>query len=589
MRSQQEIRSELHKTGTPHLRRIRVTGEGAGKAPEDTEDYGLTLKELDHDGKLGIHPGSVAVVVIDVDPKNDKELQSIIKNVEKLYGDPIVQIPTPGVGKGKFPGVHMLYRKEDITIKRLKWEHGDIRADSGYVVMHDEELWLEAVKLAPTKKAIDIDLLAVPEATKAISEAHTKEQIISELRLVKDGRNPAMAQAAYKLQPMNCLSDAVERELYVIWQKMGKTSKTEFDRIIRNARKLKIKVNRLVYKTADTLSPKRTRWLWDGWIPLQAITLIAGIEGLGKSTYALHLAARLTRGQLEGEYFKKPVNVSLYTTEDDPQSIIVPRLLAAGADMKRIAFIEGKQKGDNNIQPISIEKDIDLLKSHIVDRDTKVLILDPIVTRLDENRDSNDYRDVRTVLETLGQILQNNDAVCIGVTHFNKSTGPIENRVIGSRAWRAVVRSLVCIHRDEENEHERIVTHSKCNYGPSQQSLRFGFENVKVGEDDGNIVASKIIELGVSDLSDNDAVVAMDNRHLNNSERKVDTAAAWLNTFFDDNTGTGGDGKPQYILRETIIKAAEKAGFNSRIVDRAATNIRKTKDGRQSLWWGAGI
>ena len=211
------------------------------------------------------------------------------------------------------------------------------------------------------------------------------------------------------------------------------------------------------------------------------------------------------------------------------------------------------------------------------------------MTRLDENRDSNDYRDVRTVLETLGQILQKNNAVCIGVTHFNKSTGPIENRVIGSRAWRAVVRSLVCIHRDEENEHERIVTHSKCNYGPSQQSLRFGFENVKVGEDDGNIGASKIIELGVSDLSDNDAAVAMDNRHLNNSERKVDTAAAWLNTFFDDNTGTGGDGKPQYILRETIITAAEKAGFNSRIVDRAATNIRKTKDGRQSLWWGAGV
>ena len=519
MRSQQEIRSELYKTRTrlPHLRRIRVTEEGAGKAPQDKEDYDLTLKEVDRASKLGIHPGSVGVVVIDIDPKNDNELGPFIKSIEKLYGAPLVQIPTPGVGKGKFPGVHMLYRKEDKKIKRLKWEHGDIRADSGYIVMHDEELWLEAVKLAPTKKAIDIDLLAVPEATKAISEARTKEEIISELRLVKDGRNPAMAQAAYKLQPMNCLSDAVESELYVIWRNMGKTSKTEiaeFKRIITNARKLKIKVNRLVYKTADTLSPKRPRWLWDGWIPLQAITLIAGVEGLGKSTYALHLAARLTRGTLEGEYFKKPVNVSLYMTEDDPLSIIVPRLLAAGADMKRIAFIEGQQKGDNNIQPISIERDIDVLKSHIVERDAKVLILDPIVTRLDDKRDSNNYRDVRTVLETLGQILQKNNAVCIGVTHFNKSTGPIENRVIGSRAWRAVVRSLVCIHRDEENENERIVTHSKCNYGPSQQSLRFGFENVKVGADDGNIVASKIIELGVSDLSDNDAMVAMDNRHL---------------------------------------------------------------------------
>ena len=588
MRSQQEIRSELYKTGTPHLRRIRVTGEGAGKAPEDTEDYDLTLKEVDRASKLGIHPGSVAVVVIDVDPKNDEELQSLIKNVEKLYGDPIVQIPTPGVGKGKFPGVHMLYRKEDITIKRLKWEHGDIRADSGYVVMHDEELWLKAVKLAPTKKAIDIDLLAVPEATKAISEARTKEQIISELHLVKDGRNPAMAQAAYKLQPMNCLSDAVESELYVIWQKMGKTSKTEFDRIIRNARKLKIKVSRLVSISGDAIKLKRTRWLWDGWIPLQAITLIAGIEGLGKSTYALHLAARLTRGQLEGEYFKKPVNVSLYTTEDDAQAIIGPRLVAAGADMKRIEFIKGQQKGEGAIEPISIERDIDVIKSHIVDFNTKLLILDPIVTRLDDKRDSNNYRDVRTMLETLGQILQKNNAVCIGVTHFNKSTGPIENRVIGSRAWRAVVRSLVCIHRDEENENERIVTHSKCNYGPSQQSLRFGFETVKVGEDGGNIVASKIIELGVSDLSDNDAVVAMDNRHLKTVETPRARAKAWLINFFDGETDKqlSLDEKTDGVFSKTVYREAKKANHEHNAVYRAAKelDVVMKKIGNETLW-----
>ena len=156
-----------------------------------------------------------------------------------------------------------------------------------------------------------------------------------------------------------------EEELHTIWLKMGKPDRKvndEFDRIIRNARTLKIKVARLVYKTADTIKPKPTCWLWDGWIPLQAITLIAGVEGLGKSTYALHLAARLTRGQLAGEYFGKPVNVSLYTTEDDPHSIIVPRLMAAGADMKRVAFIEGKQKGEKLVGPISIEQDVGLLK-----------------------------------------------------------------------------------------------------------------------------------------------------------------------------------------------------------------------------------
>ena len=75
------------------------------------------------------------------------------------------------------------------------------------------------------------------------------------------------------------------------------------------------------------------------------------------------------------------MNVSLYTTEDDPDSIIVPRLLAAGANMKRIAFIKGKQKGET-MKPLSIEHDIALLKSHVLELDVKVLILDPIVTRI---------------------------------------------------------------------------------------------------------------------------------------------------------------------------------------------------------------
>ena len=157
------------------------------------------------------------------------------------------------------------------------------------------------------------------------------------------------------------------------------------------------------------------------------------------------------------------------------------------------------------------------------------MILDPIVTRLDEKRDSNKYDDVMKVLEVLGQLLQENNVSCIGVTHFNKLTGPVENRIMGSRAWRAYIRSLICIHRDEDNEHERIVTHSKCNYGSSQQSLRFGFKNVTVGKDakdDPDVYASSIIELGSSDVSDDEAV--MDNRHLKKVDNPIDRATAWL-------------------------------------------------------------
>ena len=275
------------------------------------------------------------------------------------------------------------------------------------------------------------------------------------------------------------------------------------------------------------------------------------------------------------------MNVSLYTTEDDPDSIIVPRLIAAGADMKRIAFIEGKQIGDKQVKPLSIEQDIDTLKAHVLERDAKVLILDPIVTRLDENRDSNKYDDVMKVLEVLGQLLQENNAACIGVTHFNKSAGAIENRIMGSRAWRAYIRSLICVHRAEDNEDERVVTHSKCNYGPSQQSLRFGFRNVKVGKDakdDSDVFASQIVELGTSDVSDGEAVAAMDNRHLKAVENPKDRATAWLIKFFD--------GKTKHIPRKTIIEAAEQAGHKRATVCRASKDldVEIKKDGRETLW-----
>ena len=142
---------------------------------------------------------------------------------------------------------------------------------------------------------------------------------------------------------------------------------------------------------------------------------------------------------------------------------------------------------------------------------------------------------------------------------------------MGSRAWRAYIRSLICVHRADDNEDERIVTHSKCNYGPSQQSLRFGFRNVKVDtdlEDNSDVIASQIVELGSSDVSDSEAVAAMDNRHLKKAENTLDKCVAWLRSFFD-----GGEAKG--VLREAIIAAAEKAEFNKRTVDRAAEDVKE--------------
>lgn len=57
----------------------------------------------------------------------------------------------------------------------------------------------------------------------------------------------------------------------------------------------------LRFTPASAIRPERTRWLWDGRVPLGTLSLLPGKQGLGKSTLTLELAARLSRGELAGD------------------------------------------------------------------------------------------------------------------------------------------------------------------------------------------------------------------------------------------------------------------------------------------------
>ena len=63
--------------------------------------------------------------------------------------------------------------------------------------------------------------------------------------------------------------------------------------------------------------PREIEWLWYPYIPFGKLTLLQGDPGEGKSTFALNLAAQLTRG---GKLFNsedelEPMNVIYQNTE----------------------------------------------------------------------------------------------------------------------------------------------------------------------------------------------------------------------------------------------------------------------------------
>jgi AAA domain len=130
---------------------------------------------------------------------------------------------------------------------------------------------------------------------------------------------------------------------------------------------------------ASSLDMEIPEWAWvyaeHGRIPRAALTLFGGRPEAGKSTCARWFAAGWTHGTLPGCFEGKPVDVLYVATEEHWQSIVMPSLVAAGAAMDRIHFI---QRGDDpaRINSINDEKDLTAL---LQDNNIQAVFLDPLM------------------------------------------------------------------------------------------------------------------------------------------------------------------------------------------------------------------
>ena len=88
---------------------------------------------------------------------------------------------------------------------------------------------------------------------------------------------------------------------------------------------------------ASEITPRDVEWLWNGYVPLGSLTVVAGPGGCGKTFMLLDWTARVTSGLPWPAGGTTPaVGKVLYISgEDDPEMTIVPRLTALGATLPR--------------------------------------------------------------------------------------------------------------------------------------------------------------------------------------------------------------------------------------------------------------
>jgi archaellum biogenesis ATPase FlaH len=331
---------------------------------------------------------------------------------------------------------------------------------------------------------------------------------------------------------------------------------------------------RLELSTLEDREMRRSRWLWDGRLPMGGLTLLAGREGEGKSTLAIRLMAETTRGTLEGEFYGEPKDVIIIATEDSYEYTIIPRLVAAGADMHRVHTITMLDDTESLQLPVHLPD----LETACEDYDVALIVMDPLLSRLSGNLDSHKDADVRRALEPLGKFADKMRASILGLIHLNKSgsTDPL-TAVMASKAFTAFARAVLFAMVDPEDENRRLLGLVKSNLGPTNlPTLTYTFATEVVGYDEGDIVATRIEWGEPSETSIRSALeIPPENRST------VENASTWLRDYLISEGGSAparsvqsaGQKVDDEFKSHTLRRALKRIGGEIRGVGFPATSV----------------
>jgi RecA-family ATPase/5S rRNA maturation endonuclease (ribonuclease M5) len=228
---------------------------------------------------------------------------------------------------------------------------------------------------------------------------------------------------------------------------------------------------------------ERVSWLWEGRIPRGKLTILEGDPKLGKSTVALDLAARVSRGRTmpDGSPGVDVGGVVLLTAEDGLGDTVRPRLEAHGADCTRIVAFQDVPDYSDDGERIGarlpeIPTDVAKLEEIVVEERAALVVIDVLNAYL--GGQVNNYRDqdVRRALTPLSKMAERTGAAVVVLRHLNKSRG---GKALyagqGSIGIAGASRSVLLVAQDPDDESElrRILAVTACNVAEPSPALAF--------------------------------------------------------------------------------------------------------------------
>jgi hypothetical protein len=316
---------------------------------------------------------------------------------------------------------------------------------------------------------------------------------------------------------------------------------------------------------ASTIKPIPIEWLWGGYLAKGKLHVIAGQPGTGKTTLFISLIAAITSGgTLPDDSKARMGNVIIWSGEDSVEDTLVPRLIAAGADLRKVFFIDAYE-GPDVKREFDPSTDIDSLYEAVNDIDggISMLLVDPIVSVV--SGDSHKNAEVRKGLAPLVEFGEKTGASVVGISHFTKSTQgkePIE-RIVGSIAFGAVARVVFAAATLPENDAEggsRLFCRVKSNIGPDSGGFKYDLAIAPLFEYP-EIAASSVVWGSQVEGSAKDLLSGEDG---NKEDENLSPCAEWLKELLTYGAKS----------KQEIDDAAREIGWTTKQVLTAKTKLR---------------
>lgn len=308
-------------------------------------------------------------------------------------------------------------------------------------------------------------------------------------------------------------------------------------------------------------------------LPLGMVTLLTGEPGLGKTQEMVRVAGA------------HPGVTIFLTAEDNLESVLVPRLRLAGADLSLVKFLVMRRDGVDG--GLTLPDDIGELDRAVGEAGATLVCIDPVVAHISAAVDSHRDHDVRRVLAPLHRMAEQRRCAVLGTLHLNKKdSASIVSRISASIGFQGAARSIMLLARDPEDpEGERgvmrVLAHVKCNYAPLAVSLSMRVEGGTVASDDAErIETSRIVVVGESLLQASDLLVSTDAVGDDREQRPArDAAVDFLRQELAEGRRPAGD----------LLRSAARLGISGRTIDRAKRELRVVAEregyGSDGTWY----